>query len=129
MDTTNNKTTSNFLDLSAATAMSKGTTDGCLAIVPSGGSLRTRLTPQLWNEIGSPETVEILQLGNDLVILQARSEKNAMKLGKGRYLYDNALALKIVALAGITPPTETTHVGRYTVQQVDANTKAAVITL
>ncbi len=84
----------------------------------------------MYEEIGSPEEVEVLQQNGKILILPARSDAKIIHaVRKGRYIYDTDVARSIADLAGIDLKaiTKSISVGRYTIEYIDENTKVAVI--
>ena len=89
------------LNLENAVRLINSIANMALAIVDTGNGLRSRLSAQLWEELGSPKKVEVLQIDQQIIILPAREGNKALEVKKGRYLYDTKLAKTIATLAGI----------------------------
>lgn len=89
------------IDLTGAASIVSSIANTALVLVDTGNGLRTRLSPQLLDEIGNPEKVEVLSVDDSIVILPAREGNKALEVKKGRYLYDTQLAATIAKLAGI----------------------------
>lgn len=124
----------NFIDLTGATALGKKNSSKAVTLVPTDTGLRTRLSAQLWNDLGNPEQVEVLQLNGKVVIIEARTKENAINVKKGRYIYSTEIAKAIAKLAGVdfnakkeNGESSSTSVGSYEIQPVDENTSGAVI--
>ncbi|MCR4645339.1 MAG: hypothetical protein K5695_08020 [Oscillospiraceae bacterium] len=116
--------------LSNAVSLVNSNANKALTLVPSSNGARTRLSAELWTELESPESVEVLQVGDQIVILAAREGGNALKLGKGRYLYDTSIAKGIAELAGINlGESKSVSVGRYEMctSEEDESVKLAVV--
>lgn len=123
-----------FFDLTGAVALSNSSTTMALTITPTSSGVRVKPSAQLLEAIGNPEKVEVLQLDGNVIILPARTETNALKVGKNRYLYDSALAKAIAKLAGVdfeareaTGESKSVQIGSYEIQPINENTYAAVI--
>ena len=89
------------LKLQNAVSLVSSIANTALVLVDTGNGLRTRLSPQLLEEIGNPEKVEVVSVDDSVVILPAREGNKALEVKKGRYLYDTQLAATIAKLAGI----------------------------
>ena len=89
------------MNLTGAVSLVNSTANTALVLVDTGNGLRTRLSPQLLEEIGNPEKVEVLSVDDSIVILPAREGNKVLEVKKGRYLYDTQLAATIAKLAGI----------------------------
>ena len=89
------------MNLTGAVSLVNSTANTALVLVDTGNGLRTRLSPQLLEEIGNPEKVEVVSIDGSIVILPAREGNKALEVKKGRYLYDTQLAATIAKLAGI----------------------------
>ena len=89
------------INLTGAASIVSSIANTALVLVDTGNGLRTRLSPQLLEEIGNPEKVEVLCVDDSIVILPAREGNKALEVKKGRYLYDTQLAATIAKLAGI----------------------------
>ena len=89
------------LSIKNAVSLVSSIANTALVLVDTGNGLRTRLSPQLLEEIGNPEKVEVLSVDDSIVILTAREGNKALEVKKGRYLYDTQLAATIAKLAGI----------------------------
>ena len=89
------------MNLTGAVSLVNSTANTALVLVDTGNGLRTRLSPQLLEEIGNPEKVEVVSVDDSVVILPAREGNKALEVKKGRYLYDTQLAATIAKLAGI----------------------------
>ncbi len=89
------------INLTGAASIVSSIANTALVLVDTGNGLRTRLSPQLLEEIGNPEKVEVLSVDDSIVILPAREGNKALEVKKGRYLYDTQLAATIAKLAGI----------------------------
>ena len=89
------------INLTGAASIVSSIANTALVLVDTGNGLRTRLSPQLHEEIGNPEKVEVLSVDDSIVILPAREGNKALEVKKGRYLYDTQLAATIAKLAGI----------------------------
>ena len=89
------------LSIKNAVSLVNSIANMALTLVPTENGLRTRLSAQLWEEIGNPEKVEVLQMDQQIIILPAREGAKALKVGKGRYLYDTATAKAIAKMAGL----------------------------
>ncbi|MBO5318543.1 MAG: hypothetical protein J6B01_01880 [Ruminococcus sp.] len=89
------------LSIKNAVSLVSSIANTALVLVDTGNGLRTRLSPQLLEEIGNPEKVEVLSVDDSIVILPAREGNKALEVKKGRYLYDTQLAATIAKLAGI----------------------------
>lgn len=120
------------MNLTGAVSLVNSTANMALTLVPTENGLRTRLSAQLWEELGTPATVEVLQMDQALIILPARENAKLLKVGKGRYLYDTATAKAIAKLAGIdleSNESKSVQVGSYEINTLedDENFKVAVI--
>lgn len=89
------------LSIKNAVSLVSSIANTALVLVDTGNGLRTRLSPQLLEEIGNPEKVEVVSIDDSIVILPAREGNKALEVKKGRYLYDTQLAATIAKLAGI----------------------------
>ena len=89
------------LKLQNAVSLVSSIANTALVLVDTGNGLRTRLSPQLLEEIGNPEKVEVVSVDDSVVILPAREGNKSIEVKKGRYLYDTKLAKTIATLAGI----------------------------
>ena len=89
------------INLTGAASIVSSIANTALVLVDTGNGLRTRLSPQLLEEIGNPEKVEVVSVDDSIVILPAREGNKALEVKKGRYLYDTQLAATIAKLAGI----------------------------
>ena len=89
------------INLTGAASIVSSIANTALVLVDTGNGLRTRLSPQLLEEIGNPEKVEVLSVDDSIVILPAREGNKVLEVKKGRYLYDTQLAATIAKLAGI----------------------------
>ena len=89
------------LSIKNAVSLVSSIANTALVLVDTGNGLRTRLSPQLLEEIGNPEKVEVVSVDDSIVILPAREGNKALEVKKGRYLYDTQLAATIAKLAGI----------------------------
>lgn len=89
------------INLTGAASIVSSIANTALVLVDTGNGLRTRLSPQLFEEIGNPEKVEVISVDDSIVILPAREGNKALEVKKGRYLYDTQLAATIAKLAGI----------------------------
>ncbi|MCR5730512.1 MAG: hypothetical protein K6G20_09190 [Ruminococcus sp.] len=89
------------LSIKNAVSLVSSIANTALVLVDTGNGLRTRLSPQLLEEIGNPEKVEVLSVDDSIIILPAREGNKALEVKKGRYLYDTQLAATIAKLAGI----------------------------
>lgn len=89
------------INLTGAASIVSSIANTALVLVDTGNGLRTRLSPQLLEEIGNPEKVEVLSVDDSIIILPAREGNKALEVKKGRYLYDTQLAATIAKLAGI----------------------------
>ena len=124
------------LKLQNAVSLVSSIANTALVLVDTGNGLRTRLSPQLLEEIGNPEKVEVLSVDDSIVILPAREGNKALEVKKGRYLYDTQLAATIAKLAGINfeervanGEAKSVSVGSYEINTLedDENFKVAVI--
>lgn len=124
------------LKLQNAVSLVSSIANTALVLVDTGNGLRTRLSPQLLEEIGNPEKVEVLSVDDSVVILPAREGNKALEVKKGRYLYDTQLAATIAKLAGINfeervanGESKSVSVGSYEINTLedDENFKVAVI--
>lgn len=89
------------INLTGAASIVSSIANTALVLVDTGNGLRTRLSPQLLEEIGNPEKVEVLSVDDSIIILPAREGNKALEVKKGRYLYDTQFAATIAKLAGI----------------------------
>ena len=89
------------LSIKNAVSLVSSIANTALVLVDTGNGLRTRLSPQLLEEIGNPEKVEVVSVDDSIVFLPAREGNKALEVKKGRYLYDTQLAATIAKLAGI----------------------------
>ena len=124
------------MNLQNAVSIVNSSTNMALALVGIGNGLKTRISPQLLEEIGNPEKVEVLKVDGSIVILPARDGMKSVKVGKNRYLYDAKLAAAIAKLAGIdfeareaNGESKSVRLGTYTLEALedDENVKVAVI--
>ena len=124
------------INLTGAASIVSSIANTALVLVDTGNGLRTRLSPQLLEEIGNPEKVEVLCVDDSIVILPAREGNKALEVKKGRYLYDTQLAATIAKLAGINfeervanGESKSVSVGSYEINTLedDENFKVAVI--
>ena len=124
------------INLTGAASIVSSIANTALVLVDTGNGLRTRLSPQLLEEIGNPEKVEVLSVDDCIVILPAREGNKALEVKKGRYLYDTQLAATIAKLAGINfeervanGESKSVQVGSYEINTLedDENFKVAVI--
>lgn len=122
------------INLTNAVSIVSSTMNKALGLIPTGNGLRTRPSAQLMEDIGNPENVEVLMVEGNVVIMPAREGTKALKVNKGRYLYDTELAKTIANLAGVdfeareaNGESKSVQVGSYEIQSVDDNTNAAVI--
>lgn len=124
------------INLTGAASIVSSIANTALVLVDTGNGLRTRLSPQLLEEIGNPEKVEVLSVDDSIVILPAREGNKALEVKKGRYLYDTQLAATIAKLAGINfeervanGESKSVSVGSYEINTLedDENFKVAVI--
>lgn len=124
------------INLTGAASIVSSIANTALVLVDTGNGLRTRLSPQLLEEIGNPEKVEILSVDDCIVILPALEGNKALEVKKGRYLYDTQLAATIAKLAGINfeervanGESKSVSVGSYEINTLedDENFKVAVI--
>ena len=113
-------------NLNDAVSLVNTTKEKALTLNQSGNSLRTRISPKLLNDIGSPDKVEVLSIENCVLILAAREGKKYLEIGKGRYLYDSNLAKSIADLAGIdfsereaNGEAKSVQVGTYEIQEMN----------
>lgn len=74
------------INLTGAASIVSSIANTALVLVDTGNGLRTRLSPQLLEEIGNPEKVEVLSVDDIIVILPAREGNKALEVKKGRYL-------------------------------------------
>ena len=124
------------LSIKNAVSLVSSIANTALVLVDTGNGLRTRLSPQLLEEIGNPEKVEVVSVDDSVVILPAREGNKALEVKKGRYLYDTQLAATIAKLAGINfeervanGESKSVSVGSYEINTLedDENFKVAVI--
>lgn len=124
------------LKLQNAVSLVSSIANTALALVDTGNGLRTRLSPQLLEEIGNPEKVEVVSVDDSVVILPAREGNKALEVKKGRYLYDTQLAATIAKLAGINfeereanGESKSVQVGSYEIgtSDVDDSIKLAIV--
>ena len=54
-------------NLQNAVSIVNSTANMALTLVPTENGLRTRLSAQLWEELGTPATVEVLQMDQALI--------------------------------------------------------------
>ena len=100
-------------NLNDAVSLVNTTKEKALTLNQSGNSLRTRISPKLLNDIGSPDKVEVLSIENCVLILAAREGK--------KYL-----AKSIADLAGIdfskreaNGEAKSVQVGTYEIQEMN----------
>lgn len=124
------------LKLQNAVSLVSSIANTALALVDTGNGLRTRLSPQLLEEIGNPEKVEVVSVDDSVVILPAREGNKALEVKKGRYLYDTQLAATIAKLADINfeeretnGESKSVQVGSYEIgtSDVDDSIKLAIV--
>ena len=124
------------LSIKNAVSLVSSIANTALVLVDTGNGLRTRLSPQLLEEIGNPEKVEVVSIDDSIVILPAREGNKALEVKKGRYLYDTQLAATIAKLADINfeereanGESKSVQVGSYEINTLedDENFKVAVI--
>lgn len=124
------------LKLQNAVSLVSSIANTALALVDTGNGLRTRLSPQLLEEINNPEKVEVVSVDDSVVILPAREGNKALEVKKGRYLYDTQLAATIAKLAGINfeereanGESKSVQVGSYEIgtSDVDDSIKLAIV--
>ena len=124
------------LKLQNAVSLVSSIANTALVLVDTGNGLRTRLSPQLLEEIGNPEKVEVVSVDDSVVILPAREGNKALEVKKGRYLYDTQLAATIAKLAGINfeereanGESKSVQVGSYEIgtSDVDDSIKLAIV--
>lgn len=124
------------LSIKNAVSLVSSIANTALVLVDTGNGLRTRLSPQLLEEIGNPEKVEVVSIDDSIVILPAREGNKALEVKKGRYLYDTQLAATIAKLADINfeereanSESKSVQVGSYEINTLedDENFKVAVI--
>lgn len=124
------------INLNNAVSLVSSTQNKALALIPTGNGLRTRLSSQLLDAIGNPDSVEVITLDGCVVIIPAREGADSLKVSKGRYLYSSKLAKSIAELAGVdfdaraaSGESKSVQVGSYELQSVEGSedTVAAVI--
>lgn len=124
------------INLTGAASIVSSIANTALVLVDTGNGLRTRLSPQLLEEIGNPEKVEVVSVDDSVVILPAREGNKALEVKKGRYLYDTQLAATIAKLAGINfeereanGESKSVQVGSYEIgtSDVDDSIKLAIV--
>lgn len=124
------------INLTGAASIVSSIANTALVLVDTGNGLRTRLSPQLLEEIGNPEKVEVLSVDDSIIILPAREGNKALEVKKGRYLYDTQLAATIAKLAGINfeereanGESKSVQVGSYEIgtSDVDDSIKLAIV--
>jgi len=118
------ETTDKFLDLSGAISLSKFVAAKAITIVNTKQGVRTRLSSQLWKDLGKPEQVEVFLLGDKVVITEAQNPDNSLPVGDKRYIYGTGLAKKLAELNGepMSAP-----VGSYEMQPITEELNGAVI--
>ena len=124
------------INLTGAASIVSSIANTALVLVDTGNGLRTRLSPQLLEEIGNPEKVEVVSVDDSIIILPAREGNKALEVKKGRYLYDTQLAATIAKLAGINfeereanGESKSVQVGSYEIgtSDVDDSIKLAIV--
>lgn len=128
------ETAFNYFNLTGATTLGKKNSSKAVTLVPTDTGLRTRLSAQLWSDLGNPEQVEVLQLNDKVIIIEARTKENALNVKKGRYIYSTEVAKAIAKLAEVdfnaqkeNGEPKSISVGSYEIQPVDENISGAVI--
>ena len=128
------ETTDKFLDLSGAISLSKSVAAKAITIVNTKQGIRTRLSSQLWKDLGKPEQIEVFLLDDNVVITEAHNPDNALPVGEKRYIYSTGLAKKLAELAGVDFKERKSNgepmsapVGSYEMQPITEELNGAVI--
>ena len=132
-----------YFDISGAVTIGKNSTEGCLTLYPAGKGLRTRLSTQLYTELGNPTKLTILEKDGKLILMKPLTAGSGTKVSDDRVIYDADAAARIAELAGIDfkaiiqeaevkatngeKGSKSVHVGTYEFQPIDENTQVAVI--
>lgn len=129
------ETAKKYLDLSGAISLSKSVSAKAITIVNTKQGVRTRLSPQLWKDLGKPEQVEIFLNGDKVVITEAQNPDNALQVCEDRYVYGTGLGKRLAELAGVDFKTRKSNgepmsapVGSYEMQPITEELSGAVIT-
>jgi hypothetical protein len=128
------ETTNKYLDLSGAISLSKSVAAKAITIVNTKQGVRTRLSSQLWKDLGKPEQIEVFLLDDKVVITEAQNPDNALPVGDKRYIYGTGLAKKLAELAGVDFKARKSNgepmsapVGSYEMQPITEELNGAVI--
>ena len=118
-----------MLDLSFATKFEDVATTGCTTIIRSDSGDRTKFNNDLMQAIGTPKAVNVYFSEDQVIVVPAtEGTKGSVKLGKGDVIYNSRLAAAIMKISGGTfPENKSTRTGTFTVEKIDENTPAAVI--
>ena len=128
------ETTNKYLDLSGAISLSKSVAAKAITIVNTKQGVRTRLSDQLWKDLGKPEQIEVFLLDDKVVITEAHNPDNALPVGEKRHVYSTGLAKRLAELAGVdfkeresNGESMSAPVGSYEMQPITEELNGAVI--
>ena len=121
------ETTNKYLDLSGAISLSKSVAAKAITIVNTKQGVRTRLSSQLWKDLGKPEQVEVFLLGDKVVITEAHNPDNALPVGEKRYIYSTGLAGVDFKERESNGEPMSAPVGSYEMQPISEELNGAVI--
>ena len=121
------ETTNRFLDLSGAISLSKSVAAKAITIVNTKQGVKTRLSSQLWKDLGKPEQVEVFLLGDKVVITEAHNPDNALPVGEKRYIYSTELAGVDFKERESNGEPMSAPVGNYKMQPITEELNGAVI--
>lgn len=119
------------LDLSAAKKFHGASmTCSAITIIRTSSGDRTKISKGLLADLGNPSWLDFYLTDNQVIIVPASDKAaDSMKVGKNEIVYNAQLAREIMEVAGIDfPENKSTPIGSYTLEAIDEETQAAVVT-
>ena len=114
----------NYIDISEAVPFKSANLSGCITLIFTKNSTRTKLDKNLFDDIGKPESVDILFTDKEVILVKG----TGCKVSDDRIIYRTDIAKRIAEIVGVEiQKSGSTKAGTYQLQRYANDTEAAVV--